>query len=92
MNVPSVIKTPAHLLFKSKVSKPPRTLNFTSENVSHMFIVPNVKPMDPKFVSFWGRVARSHGTNGVVKARFRNNLPPKSFGASVRVMLYPSTI
>ncbi|KAG1459891.1 hypothetical protein G6F56_006062 [Rhizopus delemar] len=40
----------------------------------------------------WGRIARTHGTNGVVKARFRNNLPPKVFGASVRVMLYPSNI
>ncbi|ORZ21575.1 ribosomal protein L35Ae-domain-containing protein [Absidia repens] len=40
----------------------------------------------------WGRIARTHGTNGVVKARFRNNLPPKSFGASVRIMLYPSNI
>jgi large subunit ribosomal protein L35Ae len=34
----------------------------------------------------WGRIARTHGTNGVVKARFRNNLPPKSFGASVRIV------
>ncbi|KAG1401946.1 hypothetical protein G6F60_006048 [Rhizopus arrhizus] len=33
----------------------------------------------------WGRIARTHGTNGVVKARFRKNLPPKVFGASVRV-------
>ncbi|CAO3626567.1 unnamed protein product [Mucor hiemalis] len=40
----------------------------------------------------WGRIARTHGTNGVVKARFRKNLPPKVFGASVRVMLYPSNI
>lgn len=29
---------------------------------------------------------RPHGNGGVVKAKFRRNLPPKSFGAGVRIV------
>ena len=38
----------------------------------------------------WGRVAKAHGDNGVVIARFAKNLPPRAMGATLRVMLYPN--
>ena len=42
-----------------------------------------------RFRTIWGRIARSHGSKGVMIARFSPNLPARAMGATLRVMLYP---
>lgn len=37
---------------------------------------------------FFRRVTKTHGNSGVVKGKFKHNLPPHSFGASVRVVCF----
>ena len=41
------------------------------------------------YKTIWGRIMTQHGNNGLVRAKFLRNLPPRGIGSTVRVMLYP---
>eukprot|EP00746_Dinoflagellata_sp_MGD_P004545 gnl/MRDRNA2_/MRDRNA2_108803_c0_seq1.p1 gnl/MRDRNA2_/MRDRNA2_108803_c0~~gnl/MRDRNA2_/MRDRNA2_108803_c0_seq1.p1 ORF type:complete len:297 (-),score=69.94 gnl/MRDRNA2_/MRDRNA2_108803_c0_seq1:21-911(-) len=38
----------------------------------------------------WGKIVKTHGHRGVVRAKFKKNLPPSGMAKPVHIMLYPN--
>lgn len=69
---------------------------YMGKRVAYVYKAPKPKKTHSGSMSryrvMWGRITTAHGDNGIVRAKFRKNLPPTSIGKQLRVMLYPSSI
>ena len=65
------------------------TACYHGKRVAYVYKAKNTKT-GLNYKCIWGKVISSHGNNGLVRASFRPNLPPRAMGSTLRVMLYPN--
>jgi large subunit ribosomal protein L35Ae len=83
---------PNHSILKIEgVSTKEDTKFYLGKRVAYVYKAKSLKS-GSKVRAVWGKITRHHGNSGSVQAKFARNLPAKSFGAPVRVMLFPSKI
>ena len=70
------------------VRSKPETDFYFGKRVCYIYKAHTIRK-NSKFRTIWGTISKAHGGNGLVRARFRKNLPPAAMGGPIRVMLYP---
>jgi large subunit ribosomal protein L35Ae len=80
------------LLTLQNVKSKEDALFYLGKRVAYVYRAQKKDKEGNKFRVIWGKITRPHGSTGVVRAKFRRNLPPQAIGHQVRVMLYPSNV
>ena len=59
---------------------------YLGKRVAYVYRAIKADKSGKKTRTIWGKVTRVHGNSGAVRAKFSVPLPPRSFGASLRVV------
>jgi len=84
--------TNTHLIKLEDVNVKEDAEFYHGKRLAYIYKASKADKKGSKLRVIWGKVTRSHGNSGVVRASFKKNLPPKAMGQRVRCMLYPSRV
>ena len=68
------------------VNTPEEAKWYLGKRIAFVYRAQKADKKGSKSRTIWGKVTRVHGNSGAVRAKFTVPLPPRSFGASLRVV------